>query len=40
MKLKNVVKVACVVVAFVIVYEVIQYADKISPNLRFRQKSF
>ena len=40
MKLKNVVKLACVIVAFVLVYEIIQYADKISPNLRFRQKEF
>ena len=31
MKLKNVVKISCVIVSCVIVYEIIQYADKISP---------
>ena len=40
MKLKNVVKISCVIVSCVIVYEIIQYADKISPNLRFRQREF
>ena len=40
MKLKHVIKLCCVVVSCAIVYEIVQYADKISPNLRFRQREF
>ncbi len=40
MKLKNVIKLVCILVGFSVIYAIFEYADKISPNLRSKEKEF
>tara|TARA_B100001094_G_scaffold17594_1_gene15141 strand:+ start:15639 stop:16661 length:1023 start_codon:yes stop_codon:yes gene_type:complete len=40
MKLKNVIKLICILIGFSVIYAIFEYADKISPNLRSKEKEF